>query len=144
MCSYSRNRRRISSWGREQENQGSEIDAAYLSPGCSMGCSTWRQEASQHSPYRPRFTCKIAFFESRRADSNRLALLITSVRSVVAGRCRGMHRLCKSRISKPVSCLCLVACCTVLRPRWCKSGVNVTLIELRLRTRVLFHQAKPS
>jgi hypothetical protein len=34
MCSYSRNRRRISRWGCEQENQGSEIDAAYLSSGC--------------------------------------------------------------------------------------------------------------
>jgi hypothetical protein len=29
------NRRQISRWGREQENQGSEIDAAYLSPGYS-------------------------------------------------------------------------------------------------------------
>jgi hypothetical protein len=61
------NRRQISRWGREQENQGSEIDAAYLSPGCS----TWRQEASQHLPYLLRFTCKTALFESRRADSNR-------------------------------------------------------------------------
>ena len=61
----------ISRWGCEQENQGREIDDAYLSPGCSTGCSTWRQEASQHLPYFPRFTCKSALFESRRADSNR-------------------------------------------------------------------------
>ena len=47
MCSYSRNRRRISRWGCEQKNQGSEIDAAYL----SSGYSTWRQVASQHLPY---------------------------------------------------------------------------------------------
>jgi len=121
MCSYSRNRRRISSWGREQENQGSEIDAAYLSPGCSMGCSTWRQEASQHSPYRPRFTCKIAFFESRRADSNRLPLLQLRV---ITQALQGVAQECKSRIFKGVPFLCLGACCTVLRSRWCQSGVK--------------------
>src|SRR5918998_1010419 len=58
---------------------------------CSTGCSTWSRVASRHSLYQLRFTCKIAFFESRRADSNRLPLLITSDRSCVAGVCRGMQ-----------------------------------------------------
>ena len=32
--------------------------------------------------------------------------------------------VCNSPISKEVSFLCLVACCTVLRSRWCQSGVK--------------------
>jgi hypothetical protein len=35
------------------------------------GCSTWSQETSWHSLCHLRFTCKLALFESRRADSNR-------------------------------------------------------------------------
>jgi integrase len=37
---------------------------------------------------------------------------------------QGFARGCKSRISKPLLLLCLAAYCTVLRSRWCKSGVN--------------------
>ena len=33
--------------------------------------------------------------------------------------------VCKSRISRPISLLCLAQCCTVLRSRWCQSGVNI-------------------
>src|SRR5215213_8747403 len=49
--------------------------AGHRLTGCSMGCSTWSPETSGHSLYHLRFTCKSAFFESRRADSNRLPLL---------------------------------------------------------------------
>jgi len=35
------------------------------------GCSTWNRETFWHSLYHLRFTCKLALFESRRADSNR-------------------------------------------------------------------------
>ena len=52
-------------------------------------------------------------------------LLITSDHSGVAG----VAQACKSRISKPVSFLCLAPCCTVLRSRWCQSGVNIVLIS---------------
>src|SRR5215203_2049237 len=31
---------------------------------------------------------------------------------------------CKCRIFRGVSLLCLAPCCTVLRSRWCQSGVN--------------------
>jgi hypothetical protein len=41
----------------------------------------------------------------------------------------GLAQGCKCRISKPVSLLCLGLCCTVLRPRWCQSGVNITLVS---------------
>jgi hypothetical protein len=59
--------------------------------------------------------------ERRRADSNRLPLL--QVR-VIGHVLQGFARACKCRISKPVSLLCLAQCCTVLRSRWCQSGVK--------------------
>ena len=37
-----------------------------------------------------------------------------------------LARSCKHRISKLVSFLCLVLRCTVLRSRWCQSGVRRT------------------
>jgi hypothetical protein len=36
---------------------------------------------------------------------------------------------CKTRISKGFSLLCLAKCCTVLRSRWCQSGVNISLVS---------------
>jgi hypothetical protein len=37
---------------------------------------------------------------------------------------QGFARGCKSRIPKPVSFLRPALCCTVLRSRWCQSGVK--------------------
>jgi hypothetical protein len=37
---------------------------------------------------------------------------------------QGVARVCKWAIFKGVSFLCLALCCTVLRSRWCQSGVN--------------------
>ena len=59
--------------------------------------------------------------ESRRADSNRLPLLQLRVCGHVL---QGVAQECKSRISKPVTILRVAACCTVLRSRWCQSGIN--------------------
>ena len=36
----------------------------------------------------------------------------------------GVAGICKTRISKQLSLLCLAQCCTVLRSRWCQSGVK--------------------
>jgi hypothetical protein len=36
---------------------------------------------------------------------------------------------CKSRISKPVSFLCFVLCCTVLRSRWYQNGIKRSLVN---------------
>ena len=47
-------------------------------------------------------------------------LLITSDNSCVAGVYLGLQFL----ISRPLSFLCLALCCTVLRYRWCQSGVG--------------------
>jgi hypothetical protein len=38
-------------------------------------------------------------------------------------------RVCRDRISKLVSLLRLAACCTVMRSRWCQSGVNCTFVS---------------
>jgi hypothetical protein len=59
--------------------------------------------------------------KSRRADSNRLPLLQLRVISQVL---QGFALPCKSRISKRLSLLRLAGCCTVLRSRWCQSGVK--------------------
>jgi hypothetical protein len=50
--------------------------------------------------------------------------LVTSDDRGVAGVCKALH----TPISKPYSFLRLALRCTVLRSRWCQSGVNVTLI----------------
>ena len=65
--------------------------------------------------------------ESRRADSNRLPLLQLRVIGQGLQGLQGFAQACKSRIDKQVSYLCLALCCTVLRSRWCQSGINVAL-----------------
>src|SRR5919112_3859991 len=59
--------------------------------------------------------------KSRRADSNRLPLLQLRV---ITQALQGCARVCKYRISKPVSFLCLAQCCTVLRSRWYQIGIK--------------------
>ena len=60
--------------------------------------------------------------ESRRADSNRLPLLQLRVMHQALQR---FAQACKSRISKGFSFLCFAPFCTVLRSRWCQSGVII-------------------
>ena len=61
------------------------------------------------------------FWESLRADSNRLPLLQLRV----CGRAlQGFARGCNSRISKQLSLLRLAAHCTVLRSRWYQSDIR--------------------
>jgi hypothetical protein len=42
---------------------------------------------------------------------------------------QGLAGVCKPRISKGFSFLCLAVCCTVLRSRWYQSGINITLVS---------------
>jgi hypothetical protein len=49
--------------------------------------------------------------------------LICSLR-VIHQALQGFARGCKSRIYKAVSLLWFALCCTVLRSRWCQSGVK--------------------
>jgi hypothetical protein len=53
--------------------------------------------------------------ESRRADSNRLPLLLLRV---MIHASQGFAQVCKYRILKPNWFLCFAPCCTVLRSRW--------------------------
>jgi hypothetical protein len=56
---------------------------------------------------------------------------------VIIQALQGNAEDCKSRISKPVSFLCFAQRCTVLRSRWCQSGIRSRLWSLLLSTRVL-------
>jgi hypothetical protein len=67
------------------------------------------------------FTAFAGKKESRRADSNRLPLLQLRV---IIHVLQGFARACKCSISREFSFLCLATCCTLLRSRWCQSGVN--------------------
>jgi hypothetical protein len=68
-----------------------------------------------------------------RADERTRTADLISLR-VIIQVLQGLAQGCKSRISKRVSLLCLAPCCTVLRSRWCQSGVKYhPRIHLRLR-----------
>ena len=71
----------------------------------------------------PRCSCKniAIFLEIRRADSNSLLLLQLRV---IIHALQGVAEPCISCISNGDSVLWFAACCTILRSRWCRSGVN--------------------
>jgi hypothetical protein len=85
------------------------------------GCGKLDQEASLALSSASIFTWKWALFESRRADSNRLPLLQLRV---IIQALQGFAGACKCPISKRFSLLRFATCCTVLRSRWCQSGVK--------------------
>jgi hypothetical protein len=76
-----------------------------------------------------------SYWKYYREPTSGLEPLTCSLR-VIIQVLQGFARACKSRISRPVSLLRLAACCTVLRPRWCQSGVKRCQEFGRLRSRV--------
>jgi hypothetical protein len=68
-----------------------------------------------------RFACKSDKKVSRQADSNRFPAPAPRVLGQALQGCAGD---CKSRIFRGVFFPCLAACCTVLRSRWCQSGIK--------------------
>ena len=53
---------------------------------------------------------------------------------VIIHALQGFAEACKTRISKPLSFLWLAARCTVLRSRWCQSGIKMlSVIWLKWR-----------
>ena len=64
----------------------------------------------------------------KRADERTRTADLVSLRVIIHALQR-FARGCKSRKSRPVSLLWLAQCCTVLRSRWCQSGVNITLVS---------------
>src|SRR5215217_6624093 len=99
--------------GREANVATDSTTSADKAPDANIGDCFWS------------FAGKI---KSHRADSKRCLAPITSDRSAVAG---GIAEACKSLISRWLSLLRVDACCTVLRSRWCQSGVSRSRI-LRL------------
>jgi hypothetical protein len=63
----------------------------------------------------------------QRADEQTRTAYPCSFR-VISHALQGFAEACKTRISRLVSFLWLALCCTVLRSRWCQSGVNITLV----------------
>jgi hypothetical protein len=63
--------------------------------------------------------------EKQRADERTRTANVISLR-VITQALHGFARGCKARISKGVSFLRLDPCCTVLRSRWCQSGIRTT------------------
>jgi hypothetical protein len=64
--------------------------------------------------------------EKKRADERTRTAVLISLR-VIGQWLQGVAGVCKYRISKPLSLLCIALCCTVLRSRWCQSGVKIAL-----------------
>jgi hypothetical protein len=60
----------------------------------------------------------------QRADERTRTADLTSLR-VINHVLQGFAQGCKPCISKPISLLRLARGCTVLRSRWCQSGVNM-------------------
>ena len=60
---------------------------------------------------------------SKRAEERTRTADLKPLR-VIGRVLQGFAQTCNSRIDKPISFLCLALCCTVLRPRWCQSGVK--------------------
>src|SRR5215213_7251955 len=77
-----------------------------------------------------RFGVFPANFYKRRELTSGLEPLTCSL-GVITQALQGFARGCKSRIFRGVSFPCLAACCTVLRSRWCQSGVRSTWITGR-------------
>ena len=59
----------------------------------------------------------------KRADERTRTADLTSLR-VIINTLRGLAEVCNYRIPKRLSLLWVAACCTVLRSRWCQSGVK--------------------
>jgi len=59
----------------------------------------------------------------KREPTRGLEPLACSLRVIIQAL-QALAGVCKSRISKRFSLLRFAACCTVLRSRWCQSGVN--------------------
>jgi hypothetical protein len=64
----------------------------------------------------------------KRADERTRTADLLQLR-VIHQALQGFADSCKTRISRPISCPRFALCCTVLRSRWCQSGVNVVLVS---------------
>jgi hypothetical protein len=73
-------------------------------------------------------SCK--WWKNKRADERTRTADLLQLR-VIIHVLQGLAEGCNSRLSKPISLLRVAACCTVLRSRWCQSGVRNPCITSR-------------
>jgi hypothetical protein len=66
---------------------------------------------------------RLTYAEKTRADERTRTAYLISLR-VIIPMVLGLAGVCKSRILRRLSLLRLAVCCTVLRSRWCQSGVS--------------------
>jgi hypothetical protein len=106
-----------------------QIDARYRHASIRPRAPLQRVEVNRVRPWR---RCPYAFrsFPCKSTQNNEptsgLEPLTCSLR-VIIHALQGVAHSCESRISKPLSLLRFARCCTVLRSRWCQSGVNIVL-----------------
>jgi hypothetical protein len=65
----------------------------------------------------------VQFDERSRADERTRTAYPCSLR-VISQALQGVAQACKCRIYRRLSLLWVAVCCTVLRSRWCQSGVS--------------------
>ena len=63
--------------------------------------------------------------EKQRADERTRIAFLLQLRVIIQAL-QGFAGDCKCRIFRGISFACLAACCTVLRSRWCQSGVRTS------------------
>ena len=86
--------------------------------------SGWHQESRGLTwafSISSRFTCK--WKQKQRAGERTRTADLISLR-VLSQAFQRFAQACKTRIYRPISFLCLAAYCTVLRSRWCQSGIK--------------------
>src|SRR5215217_6793420 len=77
------------------------------------------------SPPKSSSGCSAYLSRIERADERTRTAYPCSLR-VIGHALQLVAQVCKSRISRRLSLLRVATCCTVLRSRWCQSGVNST------------------
>jgi hypothetical protein len=85
------------------------------------------RELVKHPPLSIVFYVLPANLNKKEEPTSGLEPLTCSLR-VIGHVLQGCAGACKYRIFRGFSFLWLAACCTVLRSRWCQSGVNRVLV----------------
>jgi hypothetical protein len=102
--------------------------ATHLCPLQARSGAGWRQKAAGGNRGVISSAVSPANTKKKGEPTSGLEPLTCSLR-VMHQALQGLAWGCKSRIYKAVSLLCLAPYCTVLRSRWCQSGVNSALVS---------------
>jgi hypothetical protein len=86
----------------------------------------WCQKAHGGEPWASPVPSIPLIYGQKREPTSGLEPLACSLR-VIGQELQEFAEACKSGISRRFSLLRFALCCTVLRSRWCQSGINGTL-----------------